>query len=81
MTLAADAVYDSLRRQRIGKLLRPADPGYKDARTVWNGMVARNPGLIVRCATVEEVQAAVIGGKEPQAAMDDVVRRVQPLVH
>jgi multiple sugar transport system substrate-binding protein len=30
---------------------------------------------------VEEVQAAVLGSKEPQAAMDDVVRRVEPLVH
>ena len=30
---------------------------------------------------VEEMQAAVLGTKEPQAAMDDVVRRVQPLVH
>ena len=30
---------------------------------------------------VEEMQAAVLGNKEPQAAMDDVVRRVQPLVH
>jgi multiple sugar transport system substrate-binding protein len=30
---------------------------------------------------IEEVQAAVIAGKDPQAAMDNVVRRVQPLVH
>ncbi len=30
---------------------------------------------------VEEMQAAVLGSKEPQAAMDEVVRRVQPLVH
>ena len=30
---------------------------------------------------VEEMQAAVLGSKEPQAAMDDVARRVQPLVH
>ena len=30
---------------------------------------------------VEEMQAAVLGDKEPQAAMDEVVRRVQPLVH
>jgi multiple sugar transport system substrate-binding protein len=29
---------------------------------------------------VEEMQAAVLGRKEPQAAMDDVVRRVQPLM-
>lgn len=59
MTTAADAVYDSLNRQRMGELLRPTDPIYNNARTVWNGMVARKPGLIVRCATVEEVQAAV----------------------
>ena len=30
---------------------------------------------------VEEMQAAVLGQKDPQQAMDDVVRRVQPLVH
>ena len=59
MTTAAEAVYDSLNRQHIGELLRPADPMYNDARTVWNGMIARKPGLIVRCATVEEVQAAI----------------------
>ncbi len=29
---------------------------------------------------VEQMQAAVLGMKEPQAAMDDVVKRVQPLV-
>ena len=30
---------------------------------------------------VEEMQAAVLGMKDPQAAMDSVVQRVQPLVH
>lgn len=30
---------------------------------------------------VEEMQAAVLGTKEPQLAMDEVVRRVQPLAH
>ncbi len=59
MTSAAEAVYESLHRQRIGDLLRPADPRYKEARTIWNGMVARNPGLIVRCATVQDVQATI----------------------
>jgi FAD/FMN-containing dehydrogenase len=59
MTTAADAVYQILERDRIGELLRPDDPSYREARTVWNGMVARNPGLIVRCATSGEIQAAV----------------------
>jgi hypothetical protein len=59
MTTAADAVYRILHRERIGKLLRPSDASYPEARTVWNGMVARRPGLIVRCATSNDVQAAV----------------------
>jgi hypothetical protein len=59
MTSAAEAVYASLHRELTGDLLRPADPAYAQARTVWNGMVARTPGLIVRCATVEDIQAVV----------------------
>jgi len=67
MTSAADAVYQSLHRQHIGDLLRPADPTYREARTVWNGMVARNPGLIVRCATGGAVQAAVCAAHSANA--------------
>jgi FAD binding domain/Berberine and berberine like len=59
MTSATEAVYASLHRKFNGHLFRPADPGYAEARTVWNGMVARSPGLIVRCAAVEDIQAAV----------------------
>ncbi len=49
-------VYRSLERQFHGDLLRPADTLYETARGIWNGMVARRPGLIARCA---DVQAAV----------------------
>jgi FAD binding domain/Berberine and berberine like len=59
MTSAAEAVYESLHCQRIGDLLRPADPRYNEARTIWNGIITRNPALIVRCATVEDVQATI----------------------
>src|ERR1700753_3999643 len=59
MTTAADAVYQILHRERIGELLRPGDSSYPEARTVWNGMVARSPGLIVRCAPANDIQAAV----------------------
>ena len=37
----------------------PANGGYEDARVIWNGMVARTPGLIARCADVADVQNAV----------------------
>jgi hypothetical protein len=59
MTPANEAVYGSLHRTFTGDLLRPGDPGYAEARTVWNGMVARTPGLILRCATVDDIQSAV----------------------
>lgn len=56
---ASEEIYSSLHRQFKGDLLRPADSGYDDARSVWNGMFHRNPGLIARCADVSDVQAAV----------------------
>jgi hypothetical protein len=54
-----EQVYSGLRRQFRGDLLRPGDSEYADARTIWNGMVARSPGLIARCADVRDVQLAV----------------------
>ena len=41
------------------RLLIPASPGYDEARTIWNAMIDRRPGLIARCATAAEVQQAV----------------------
>jgi hypothetical protein len=52
-------VYRALRNQFRGDLLRPNDPQYEPARSIWNGMVARRPGLIARCTDVADVQAAV----------------------
>src|SRR5271155_6044825 len=46
---------DSLR----GPLLGPGEGGYGEARKVWNGMIDRRPALIVRCAGVADVMAAV----------------------
>src|SRR5271169_3287989 len=42
-----------------GKLLRPGDPSYDEARIVWNGMIDRRPALIARCTGVADVIAAV----------------------
>ena len=64
MVEASKEVYSSLHRQFKGDLLRPGDSGYKDARAIWNGMVARKPGLIARCADVSDVQSAVRAASE-----------------
>ena len=47
-----------------GDLIRPDDPGYDDARAVWNGMIDRRPALIVRCAGVADVIDSVTFARE-----------------
>ena len=42
-----------------GDLLRPNDAAYETTRGIWNGMVARRPGLIALCADITDVQAVV----------------------
>ena len=42
-----------------GTLIGPEDPGYDDARAVYNGMIDRRPRLIARCADTADVIAAV----------------------
>ncbi len=59
MAEAGEEVYSSLHANFKGDLLRPGNEGYEDARSIWNGMVARTPGLIARCADVSDVQTAV----------------------
>ncbi len=52
-------VVDKLKREIRGALLTLGDPGYDDARSVWNAMIDRRPALIVRCAGAADVLAAV----------------------
>ena len=42
-----------------GSVLEPGDPGYDEARAVWNGMIDRRPRYVVRCAETADVVAAV----------------------
>ena len=59
MPKAIEQLYRGLQPRFRGDLLRPGDSGYADARTIWNGMAARTPALIARCAEVADVQLAV----------------------
>ena len=63
---ACREAYSSLRGQFKGDLLRPRDPGYEEARTIWNGMVAQQPGLIARCFDVNDVRTAIRIGSDIQ---------------
>jgi len=42
-----------------GEIVLPPDPTYEEHRRVWNGSIDRYPALIVRCAGVADVIAAV----------------------
>jgi hypothetical protein len=59
MSTPIEQLHRSLRPNFRGELLRAEDAGYPQARIIWNGMVARSPGLIARCLDAADVQAAV----------------------
>ena len=63
MTAVADALELDEAAFR-GDVVRPGDPGYDLHRKVWNGSFDRRPALIVRCAGVSDVIAAVKLGRE-----------------
>lgn len=50
---------ESFRANLRGESLCPDDPGYELARRVYNAMIDRHPGLIVRCADVADVIRSV----------------------
>lgn len=50
---------EEFRSQVRGEVLLPGDPGFDAARTIWNAMIDRKPGLIVRCAGVADVMRSV----------------------
>jgi len=60
----ADAAIQDFRARLRGELLQPGDMGYDSARTVWNAMIDRHPGLIARCVGAADVIAAVDFGRE-----------------
>lgn len=52
--------------QLRGQLVRSTDTDYADARKVWNGVIDKQPALIVRCTGTADVMAAVDFVREQQ---------------
>lgn len=54
-----DAAVEALAADFAGRLLRPGDQGYEQARRIWNGQIDRRPALIAGCSGPADVMAAV----------------------
>jgi FAD/FMN-containing dehydrogenase len=50
-----------MRSEAMGRpeILRPGEPGYDEARRVWNAMVDRRPALVARCHETADVVTGV----------------------
>ncbi|HEY9483652.1 MAG TPA: FAD-binding oxidoreductase [Micromonosporaceae bacterium] len=50
-----DATLGEFAEALRGELVRPGDPAYDEARSIWNGAHDKKPALIVRCRGVADV--------------------------
>ena len=66
--LSETAVADFADQLR-GTLVQPNDPGYDEARTIYNAMIDKKPRFIAQCADVADVIAAVRFGREHDLLM------------
>ncbi|RUW17016.1 FAD-binding oxidoreductase, partial [Mesorhizobium sp. M1A.F.Ca.IN.020.06.1.1] len=58
------AALETLSTQIRGTVLREGDAGYDGARSIWNDMIDRRPGLIACCVGASDVVAAVNFARE-----------------
>ncbi|MFE6285028.1 FAD-binding oxidoreductase [Streptomyces sp. NPDC057877] len=60
----AGAALAALREDLTGEVFAPGDPGYDDARSVFNAMIDRRPAVLAQCADEADVVRAVRFGRD-----------------
>ncbi len=58
-TLITEEEFQALAGGVRGELVTPESPDYDEVRSIWNAMIDRRPGLILRCAEAGDVVQAV----------------------
>jgi FAD/FMN-containing dehydrogenase len=71
-TTSHDRVLPRLEERFSGDVIRPSDPRYGPARTLWNAIVDRRPALIARARTPEDVATAILSARD--AELDIAIR-------
>jgi len=59
-----EAVIEEFAAQLRGNIILPEDSNYDEARKVYNGMIDKHPGMIVKCVDVADVIYSVNFGRE-----------------
>ena len=57
-------LFNALKMRLRGPVFFPGDVGYEESRTVWNGMIDRNPAVVARCLGIADVIACVQFARE-----------------
>jgi FAD/FMN-containing dehydrogenase len=63
-TLFDPGAFEAFAASFRGEIVQPGDPGYDEARALYNGMIDKRPALIARCADVADVIATVNFARE-----------------
>ena len=59
MAILDENLISDFKSQIRGEVVLPTDPSYDEVRQIWNAMIDRRPGMIVRCAGVSDVMQSV----------------------
>ncbi|HVO93661.1 MAG TPA: FAD-binding oxidoreductase [Terriglobales bacterium] len=59
MAIQSSQIGKELKDMIKGNVLVADDPGYEDARQIWNAMIDRRPAVIVQCANADDVKMAI----------------------
>ena len=59
----AAVTLDALASEMSGQLVRPEDELFDEARSVWNGMIDLRPAGVARCASTDDVRAAIAAAR------------------
>jgi FAD/FMN-containing dehydrogenase len=59
-----EAAVEQFKGSLRGELIQPGDPGYDEARKVYNGMIDKRPRMIARCSDVADVISCVNFARE-----------------
>jgi FAD/FMN-containing dehydrogenase len=61
---ASQTTIEQFRVSLRGELIQPSDPGYDEARKIYNAMIDKRPRMIARCSDVADVISCVNFARE-----------------